>query len=89
MVATTKVQSNQAQQRLMDGLQQTIMRHTTVSPMTVEDIVAVMAFCTGCAIGQGDTRRDRRHLRNTAVANLDYGMDAVRGTERPGIIVPH
>lgn len=79
MTSTVRVKTSQAQERLMDAIGEAIRKHTLVSPMGIDDIVSVMAFSTGCAIGQGDSRRDRRLLREMAVANIDHGLNAVMG----------
>lgn len=79
MATTVRVKTTLAHEKLMDAIGEAVRQHTLVSPMGIDDIVCVMAFATGCAIGQGDNRRDRRLLREMAVANIDHGLDAVRG----------
>ncbi len=88
MASTVRVKTSVAQERLMDAIGLAIRQHTLVSPMGIDDIVSVMAFATGCAIGQGDNRRDRRLLREMAVANIDHGLDAVMG-KAGNLILPN
>jgi len=88
MASTVRVKTSVAQERLMDAIGLAVRQHTLVSPMGVDEIVSVMAFATGCAIGQGDSRRDRRLLREMAVANIDHGLDAVMG-KAGNLILPN
>lgn len=87
MKKNTQVGASHAQVKLMDAIGNAIMRHTTISPMTEEDIISVMGFATGCAIGQARSRKDRRLLRETAIANIDYGLDQIR-SQGAGLIMP-
>lgn len=76
-----KAKVSEAHERLMHAIGEAIRVHTTHTPMEIDGIVGVLGFCTGAAImsgGQG--RTDRRQLREMAVANIDYGMDAMRSS---------
>ncbi len=88
-MSTVKVKTNAAQQALMNAIGNTINAHTMIAPMRIEDIVTVMGFATGCAVGQGITRSERRKLRELVVANIDYGMAMIQGESSPGIVLPN
>lgn len=77
-IATTKVSERQA--RLMDAVGQAVQLHTMTSPMPIEEIVAVLAFAVGGAIGQTNKRLTKSELRRMAVQNIDNGIDAVSGS---------
>lgn len=88
MATAVRVKTSEAQQKLMDAIGEAVRKHTQFSPMGIDDIVSVMAFATGCAAGQGDNRRDRRLLREMAVANIDHGLNAVTG-QAGNLILPN
>lgn len=74
-MAVAKVKVSESHERLMLRL------HTTHSPMSIDGIVGVLAFCAGAAIVRGgDGRVNRRQLREMAVANIDFGMEAMRSS---------
>lgn len=80
-MAIGKVKVGEGQERLMLAIGDAIRIHTTQSPMSIQDIVGVITFCAGAAIMRGGTDRlDRRQLREMAIANIDYGMDAMRSS---------
>lgn len=79
MAKTERVSSTLSQQKLMDAIAEAIRKHTLTTPMGIDEIVSVMGFTTGCAIGQGDNRRDRRLLKEMAIANIDHGLDTISG----------
>lgn len=80
-MAISKVRVGEAQEKLMLAIGEAIQRQTMQSPMSLEEIVGVVAFCAGAAIMRGGgSRTDRRQLREMAVANIDYGMDAMRSS---------
>lgn len=73
-----KVRVSDSHERLMLAIGETIRLHTTQSPMNLEGIVGVLAFCSGAAIARGSkTRNMRRLMREMAVANIDFGLDAI------------
>lgn len=84
-----KVKVSEAHERLMLAIGEVIQRHTAASPMTHENIVGVLAFCTGAAIGQAKTRGERFQLRKMADANVDFGTQAITGSApSSGLILP-
>lgn len=90
-MATVLIGENE--RRLMIELGRTIQAYTTISPMALDSIVGVLAFCAGSAITQGVSkgRNSRRALREMAVANIDRGMDAQRqaqGEQASNAIMP-
>jgi len=77
-MAVSKVKVSESHERLMHAIGETIRIHTTQSPMPLEGIVGVLAFCSGAAIGRGARdRQTRRLMREMAVANIDFGLDAI------------
>ena len=86
----SKVSVDQSHHRLMMAIGDAIRVHTTHTPMTLEGIVGVVAFCAGAAIMRGGNGRvNRRQLREMAIANIDYGMDAMRSSEaNTSLILP-
>lgn len=77
-MAISKVRVGESQERLMLAIGDAIRVHTTTSPMTIEQIAGVVAFCAGAAIARGSRNRNhRRQLREMATANIDFGMEAM------------
>jgi hypothetical protein len=87
-MSISKVKINESAERLMTAIQQTVMQHTTQSPMTLEAIIGCLAFTTGAAIGQGKSRGERHQLRNMADSNVDLGIQATSGSQASSIILP-
>lgn len=80
-MAVSKVKVGDAQERLMLAIGDAIRIQTTQCPMSLQEIVGVVAFCAGAVIMRGGSDRlGRRQLREMAVANIDYGMDAMRSS---------
>lgn len=77
-MAVSKVKVGESHERLMYAIGETIRVHTSQSPMTAEAIVGVLAFCSGAAIGRGSKgSNERRQMREMAVANIDFGLEAM------------
>lgn len=87
-MAVVRTKVDESHERLMLAIGDVIMKHTTQSPMKIEGIVGVLAFCAGAAIMRdpNTNRNVRRQLREMAVANVDMGMDAMRASS--SIILP-
>lgn len=87
-----KVAASESQKRLMFALGEAVRLHCQNSPMTVQEIVGVLAFTAGAAIIRGtDVRSARRDLREVAVANVDQGMGTMRreaGEAMSNLILP-
>lgn len=78
MSSVSKVKVSESHERLMLAIGETIRVHTMQSPMPLEGIVGVLAFCSGGAIARGAKGRQmRRLMREMAVANIDFGMEAI------------
>lgn len=88
-MATVKTQVDDNHRRLMLAIGDVIAQHTTHSPMKIEGIVGVLAFCAGAAIMRdpNTNRQVRRNLKEMAAANIEYGMDAMRGSQS-SLILP-
>lgn len=88
-MAITKVAVDENHQRLMFAIGDLIARHTAQSPMRIEGIVGVLAFCAGAAIMRdpNTNRLVRRQLKEMAAANIEYGMDAMRSSQT-SLILP-
>jgi hypothetical protein len=89
-MAIGKVKVGESHERLMHAIGETIRIHTSVSPMSVEAIAGVLAFCAGAAIGRGSkSRNERRAHREMAVANIDFGLEAmVSSMANTSLILP-
>lgn len=75
----SEVRLNEGHHRLMLAIGDVIAKHTTESPMAMDEIVGVLGFCVGAAIIRGaESQKVRRNLRSVAVGNIDNGMDAMR-----------
>jgi hypothetical protein len=77
-MSISKVKVGESHERLMHAIGETIRIHTSMSPLSVEAIAGILAFCSGAAIGRGSkTRNERRQYREMAVANIDFGLEAM------------
>lgn len=84
----SRVQANEAQSLLMQGIGAQIQHQTMMSPMTLEDIVAVLGVCAGAAIANGKSPLSRRDLRQVVMANLDNAMQTADATPQSALILP-
>lgn len=74
----SKVAVPEGAHKLMMAIGEAIRAHTSVSPMSGEQVVGVLGFCTGAAIARSvNTRNDRRQMREMAVANVDMGIQSM------------
>lgn len=87
-MSLTKVKVDQKSERLMMALNDAIAAFTTHTPMTLQDIIGVLAFTTGGAIGRATPRNLRRQLRQMADANMDYGTEATSQQTTSSLILP-
>ena len=90
MGASSAVKLNEGHQRLMHAIGAVITKHTTESPMAIDEIVGVLGFCAGAAIISGcKAPTNRRRMRSVAIDNIDSGMDAMRRAELgTSLIIP-
>lgn len=88
-MAVTKTKVDESHERLMLAIGDVIAQYTTHTPMKIEGIVGVLAFCAGAAIMRdpNTNRQTRRNLKEMAEANIQYGMDAMRQSST-SIILP-
>lgn len=89
-MSVSKVKVGESHERLMHAIGETIRIHTSQSPMSVEAIAGILAFCAGAAIGRGSKGRDqRRQYREMAVANVDFGLQAMTSSmSNTSLILP-
>ncbi len=85
----SKVKVTDSHERLMVAIGDAVRTTTAQSPMELQAIVGVLAFCAGAAIARGGkSRTDRRHLKEMASANLEFGIEAVMGeSERSSSLI--
>lgn len=85
-----EVRLAESHRQLMLAIGDVVARHTKTSPMPLEEIVGVLAFCAGAAICKGERHFDkRRRLREVAVGNVDQGMETMaRAVTGTNIIIP-
>jgi len=77
-MAISKVRVPDSAHKLMLAIGEAIRVHTSQSPMTHEQIVGVLGFCTGAAIARGvNSRNARRIMREMAVSNVDMGIQSM------------
>lgn len=89
-MAISKVAVSQDAHRLMLAIGEAVRLHTSQSPMSGEQIVGVLGFCSGAAIVRASTtRNDRRQMREMAVANVDMGIQAMTSSmANTSLIIP-
>lgn len=89
-MAIGKVKVGESHEKLMFAIGETIRIHTSQAPMSTEAIAGVLAFCAGAAIGRGSkSRNERRQYREMAVANIDFGLEAmVSSMANSSLILP-
>lgn len=87
-MAIVKQAVDDSHRKLMLAIGDVIARHTAQSPMRIEGIVGVLAFCAGAAIMRdpNTNRTVRRQLKEMAAANIEYGMDSMRASQSPLIL---
>lgn len=87
-MSITKVKVDERYERLMLAIGDTIQKFTQQTPLSHDAIVGVLGFCTGAAIGQGKSRKERFSLRKMADANVDFGTQAITGSQASSLILP-
>jgi len=76
-MSTKKVKVSESCSGLMLELDKTLGNFTKHTPMTLQDIIGVLAFMAGGAIAKCPTRAERRQLHQMAEANITCGTEAV------------
>lgn len=89
-MAVNKVRVNESHQRLMHAIGEAVRLHTAHDHMPVEGIIGVLGFTLGSAIARGaKDRNSRRQLREMAMANVDFGLEAmVSSMANTSLILP-
>jgi dienelactone hydrolase len=87
-MAITNVKADEKMVRLATQIQMTIQQFTMVSPMTADDVIAVMGFCIGGAIANAPQNHTVRERRQMAVANIDHGLNAFLAAPKSNLIFP-
>ena len=70
---------------LAKAIQKAVQDFSKLHPMPPDEIVATMAFCTGCAIGT-QPEANKRHLAEIAVKFLEDG-DMVASEKKPSGLI--
>lgn len=76
-MSTRKVKVSENCGQLMIALDKALGDFTKHTPMTLQDIIGVLAFMAGGAIAKDQSRNERRKLREMAEANIACGTEAV------------
>lgn len=88
-MTTTNVKASENVLRLQKAIGLTIVNHTMVSPMSEEDVIAVLGFCAGAAIANANQRNTIRQYREMLIANVDLGINAFLSQPNSGLILPN
>lgn len=83
------VKADEKTVRLATAIQMTIQQFTMTSPMTPNDVIAVMGFCIGGAIANAPQTHSISQRRQLAMANIDLGLNAFLSAPKPSIILPN
>lgn len=86
---TTVIKQSESAARLQKAVGEAILKHTRQSPMSEEEVMAVLGFCTGASIASAGRRQDIRQYRELAILNMDLGIDAFRAQSPSGLILPN
>lgn len=85
-----KIHNDPRLTRLALAIGAAITQHTMTDPMPVEDVIGVLGFCAGSAMGQKEAKRFKaRELRQMCIANIDHGLSSALGAGKPLIILPN
>lgn len=89
-MSISKVKTNESHQRLMMAIGDAVRAHTAQDHMPVEAIIGVLGFTLGSAIARGSNgRNSRRQLKEMALANVDFGLQAmVSSMANTSLILP-
>ncbi len=88
-MSMNKVGASESQMRLMQYIGAVIQQVTLTSPMSAEDVVAVLGICAGSAIANGKSVMSRREMRQMLMSNVDFAMQQADQMPAPsGLILP-
>lgn len=82
------VVANEAQADLMQAIGAAIFKQTLITPLTLDQIVGVLGYTTGCAIAKTDRSLKPRDLRQMAISNIDLGLQAMATNGGHGLVIP-
>lgn len=83
------VKASESVVRLQKAIGLAIMQHTMISPMSEEDVIAVLGFCAGAAIANANQRNTIGQYRQMVIANIDLGIQAFLSQPKSGLILPN
>lgn len=75
--------------RLQQQIGFTIQQFTLTTPMTADDVIAVLGFCLGATIANSPKNASIRDRRQAALANMDHGINAFLAAPKSGLIIPN
>ena len=88
-MTTTNVQTPEKVVRLQKAIGETILNFTMISPLSDEEVIAVLGFCAGAAIANANQRHTIRDYRQMCIANLDHGLNAFLSQPKSGLVIPN
>lgn len=94
-MALEDIRAGGARTRLAEKLRETILQTTMVTPMTAEEVIGVLGFVTGLAIGARPRKLpngaaiSKRQYREMAIGHLDKGIEISElDTSKSSLILP-
>ena len=89
-MSVAAVKMSDSHHKLMMAIGDAVAAHTRHSPMAIDEIVGILAFCAGSAIVSGcKASSNRRKMREVALSNVDNGMEAMqRAASGSSLILP-
>lgn len=88
-MAISRVKVPDQAHKLMMAIGEAVAANTRGTQMRHEDIVGVLAFCTGAAIARDSKGRNhRRQMREMADENVTLGIQFIMNEAAPSIILP-
>lgn len=85
-IAEHKAAANR--QKLATAIGQVVKNFTMQNPdMSQDEVIAVLGFCAGSAIGAADARFNKRSLGEIAVRWMDDGLQVATGKKSATVIM--
>ncbi len=76
--------------RLQQDIGITIQQFTRITPLTEEEVMAVLGFCAGAVIASAAQRESSiRDYRELCIKNMDHGITAFTSQPKSGLILPN
>lgn len=90
-MSTSTAKVSESHVRLMTAIGDAVRNVTMISPMSAEDIIAILGFTTGAGIAaaQGKQPHKPAALRDLAIRNLDLGLQQHLAQPQSPIIMPN